>query len=292
MVRILFLSGADSAFGQMAEALARQLLGARAEVIGAATELAPVDPHAIAAMAEIGIDIGSARGQPTPAFDAAAIDVLVTLGSDQAYPGLRAEARHLNWVIANPLADADMLGSEEILARFRLARDQIRARIAVLASLLALPEGPAAQEFHGSIRVNDLPASVRFYAWLLDTWPKEWTHRYATFIRPDLQLNFVLMVSDGLALHHDTLYHLGIGMADRQAVIDAYHRALAFGASIAKPPRTTWKGTPLHELWLQDPDGTLIEVYARLTRDELAQKPADEQPVFLVPGTEPAPAIG
>ena len=26
---------------------------------------------------------------------------------------------------------------------------------------------------------------MRFYAWLLGIWPKEWTHRYATFIRPD-----------------------------------------------------------------------------------------------------------
>jgi hypothetical protein len=49
----------------------------------------------------------------------------------------------------------------------------------------------------------------------------------------------------------------------------------------------TWKGTPLHELWLKDPDGTLIEVYARLTDDDLAAKPADEMPMFLVPGTEP-----
>ena len=85
--------------------------------------------------------------------------------------------------------------------------------------------------------------SVRFYAWLLGTWPKEWTHRYATFIRPDLDLNFVLLVSDGKALHHDTLYHLGLGLADRAAVIDAYHRAVRFGARVEKPPRTTWRGT-------------------------------------------------
>ena len=142
-------------------------------------------------------------------------------------------------------------------------------------------------DFHGSIRVNDLPASVRFYAWLLNTWPKEWTHRYATFVESDLNLNFVLLVSDGKTLHQDTLYHLGIGVADRDTVIDAYHNALAFSAHIEKPPRTTWKGTPLHELWLTDPDGTLIEIYARLTDSELAEKPADELPVFLVPGTGP-----
>ena len=102
-----------------------------------------------------------------------------------------------------------------------------------------------------------------------------------------MKLNCVLLVSDGKELHHDTLYHLGIEVADRDAVIDVYTRAVAFGANVEKPPRTTWKGTPLHELWLQDPDGNLIEIYARLTGQELAAKPADEAPLFLVPGTEP-----
>ena len=167
-------------------------------------------------------------------------------------------------------------------ARFRAARDQIKARIEVLAASSIFPR-PGGQEFHASIRVASLPDSARFYAWLLNIWPKEWTHRYATFIRPDLKLNFVLVVSDGKELHHDTLYHLGIEVADRAAVVDAYHRARAFGAHIEKPPRTTWKGTPLHELWLKDPDGNLVEVYARLTEAELAVKPADEAPLFLVP---------
>ena len=59
-----------------------------------------------------------------------------------------------------------------------------------------------------------------------------------------------------------------------------------FGAPIEKPPRTTWKGTPLHELWLMDRDGNLIEIYARLADAEFSTKPEDEAPVFLVPGTE------
>lgn len=166
--------------------------------------------------------------------------------------------------------------------RFRSARDQIKMRIEVLKGLLELTEGPDAREFHISIRVNSLPSSVSFYAWLLRTWPKEWTHRYATFIRPDLNLNLVLLVSDGKELHHDTLYHLGVEVADRAAVIDADLRARVFGATVEKPPRTTWKGTPLHELWLKDPDGNLIEIYARLADAEMAAKPADESPVFLV----------
>lgn len=107
-----------------------------------------------------------------------------------------------------------------------------------------------------------------------------------TFLRDDLGLNFVLVVADQYTLHHDTLYHLGIGVADRQAVIDVYQCAVANDLPVEKPPRTTWKGTPLHELWLKDPDGTLIEVYARLTEAELRDMPADKKSWYLVPGTE------
>lgn len=47
---------------------------------------------------------------------------------------------------------------------------------------------------------------------------------------------------------------------------------------VHKPARTTWHGTPLHELWLLDPSGNLVEIYARLTDDELAQMPEDKEP--------------
>jgi arsenate reductase (thioredoxin) len=48
-----------------------------------------------------------------------------------------------------------------------------------------------------------------------------------------------------------------------------------------KPPRTTWRGTPLHELWLEDPNRNLVEIYARLTATELRAKPEDLEPTPL-----------
>lgn len=150
------------------------------------------------------------------------------------------------------------------------------------------PMIPSAREFHISLRVADLAASTRFYEAFFGTAPKDRTARYSTFIVPELALNFVLLVNDkGGALDTYSLYHLGLGVVDRAAVIESYHRAHAAGAEIVKPPRTTWRGTPLHELWLRDPTGYLIEIYARLTPDELAHMPADQQPTFLVPGTAP-----
>lgn len=290
MSTILFLCVANSSRSQMAEGLARQLLGSQVKVLSAGSRPTQINSYAIAAMAEIGIDISQQQAKSVDTIDSASIDLVITLCAEEECPILPCRVKRLHWSIADPAAASPDLTAEEIQTRFRSVRDQIRMRIDVLRGLLDLPAGLDSQEFHSSIRVNNLPDSVRFYAWLLNIWPKEWTHRYATFIRPDLNLNFVLLVADGKTLHQDTLYHLGIGVADRQAVIDAYHRAVAFCAPVEKPPRTTWKGTPLHELWLKDPDGTLIEIYARLTDAELAEKPADELPVFLVPGTATAPS--
>jgi frataxin-like iron-binding protein CyaY len=39
---------------------------------------------------------------------------------------------------------------------------------------------------------------------------------------------------------------------------------------------------PLHELWLTDPGGNLVEIYARLSHEELAAMPADQEPTLLV----------
>ena len=280
-MRILFLCVANSSRSQMAEGLARAMLPSSVEVASAGSAPGQLNPLAVEALAEVGIDISGHRSKQLEDVSPETADLIVTLCAEEVCPFVPGPVRRLHWPIADPSAAGD-------LAAFRTARDQIKGRIAVLARLLDPPEGPKATEFHASLRVRDLAENTRFYGWLLNTWPKEWTHRYATFIRPDLGLNFVLVVSDGKDLHHDTLYHLGIALPDKVAVVDAYHRAVAIGAHVEKPPRTTWKGTPLHELWLTDPDGTLIEVYARLTPDELAQLPVDQAPDYLVPGTETA----
>ena len=286
-MNVLFLCVANSARSQMAEGLARHLFADRATVLSAGSAPSRLNPHAIEAMAEIGIDISGQRSKSVDEIDPEDVDLVVTLCAEEVCPVLPGRVRRLHWPIADPAAtDVEPPASIDVRERFRAARREIESRIEILNALLDVPHGPASQECHISIRVTRLPESVRFYAWLLGVWPKEWTTRYATFLRTDLGLNFVLLVADEHELHHDTLYHLGIGVADRDAVLDAYARAVTFGAPIEKPPRTTWKGTPLHELWLTDPDGTLIEIYARLTDAELVSRPADEAPLYLVAGTE------
>jgi arsenate reductase len=278
---MLFLCVANSARSQMAEGLARKLFGSRIAVQSAGSEPSKVNPYAIEVMREVGVDLSAHSSKSVQTIDAAGVGTVITLCAEEVCPVFLGKARRLHWPIQDPASKDLSIPREEMLTRFRTARDQIQARLEVLDALLDLPEGPEAQEFHASVRVKDLAKSTRFYAWLLGAEPKEWTHRYSTFVRPELHTNFVIVVSDGKELHRDTLYHLGIAVADKAAVVRAYELAKTAGLTVSKPPRTTWRGTPLHELWLEDPDGNLVEIYARLTPAELAEKPENLAPTAL-----------
>ncbi|MCB9744963.1 MAG: VOC family protein [Alphaproteobacteria bacterium] len=266
---VLFLCASGAARGPMAEALARRILGPELRVRAAA--LAPERPHPLTAAALAELELVAPVSAALDAVDLGDFDLVVGLGPDAPAGG----APRLSWAVPAPV---------EALERFRATRDQLAQRLEVLAALRDAPAPLAPVEFHASVRVPDIAQAARFYAWLLGVAPKEWTHRYVTFVSEALRTNFVILVDDGKPLHQDTLYHLGVELPDRAAVIDAHHRAAAAGWPIHKPARTTWRGTPLHELWLKDPGGNLIEVYARLTEAELAEMPADQEPRFLVPG--------
>ncbi|MCA9634015.1 MAG: VOC family protein, partial [Myxococcales bacterium] len=272
---ILFLCVANSARSQMAEGLGRQLFGDSVRVQSAGSAPSRVNPFAIQAMSELGIDLGAHTSKAVESIDPASVDLVITLCAEEVCPVFLSSAPRMHWPLQDPDRKHETLNDEERLHHFRVTRDQILMRLRVLAALRDVPEGPAPQEFHASIRVPDLPAAARFYTWLLGVAPKEWTHRYVTFVSEALRTNFVILVDDGNPLHHDTLYHLGIDVGSKAAVIAAHERARRAGWPVHKPARTTWRGTPLHELWLKDPGGNLIEVYARLTDAELQEIPED-----------------
>jgi arsenate reductase (thioredoxin) len=278
---VLFLCVANSARSQMAEGLARRLFGDAVRVQSAGSSPSRVNPFAVEAMAELDIDIADHASKSVETIDPASVDLVITLCAEEVCPVFLGRAARMHWPLQDPDREHEDLSGEERLAFFRVARDQIRARLEVLRALRDVPEGPHPKEFHASVRVPDLPAAARFYAWLLGVAPKEWTHRYVTFVSEALRTNFVLLVDDGMTLHQDTLYHLGVDVGSREAVVAAQRRAEAAGWPIHAPARTTWRGTPLHELWLRDPGGNLVEIYARLTAAELAKKPADLAPTAL-----------
>lgn len=281
MKNILFLCVANSARSQMAEGLARDIFGDDVRVQSAGSDPSRVNPWAIEAMGELGISLDGQESTSVDDVDPDTVDTVITLCAEEVCPVFLSDAKRYHWPIDDPDTDDASVDDDEMLERFRQARDKIKMRLEVLSALQDRPESPKPAEFHGSIRVPDLPAAARFYSWLLDVEPKAWTHRYVTFVSEELRTNFVILVDDGKDLHQDTLYHLGIGVDGKQAVIDAHERALEADFHVEKPARTTWYGTPLHELWLKDPGGNLIEIYSRLTDDELAEMPEDKEPVFL-----------
>jgi arsenate reductase (thioredoxin) len=127
---ILFLCVANSARSQMAEGLARSMYRARAVITSAGSKPSRVNPYAIEVMKEIGSDLGTHRSKSVDDVDPASVDVVVTLCAEEVCPVFLGKARRLHWPIPDPASDDSSLTRDDMLARFRGARDQIRDKLA------------------------------------------------------------------------------------------------------------------------------------------------------------------
>ena len=136
MKRVLFLCVANSARSQMAEGLARHLLGDRVEVMSAGSEPTRINPYAIEAMAEIGIDISRQRSKSIDDIDAASFDMIVTLCAEEVCPVVPGRVKRLHWPIADPASKDLGLAPDEMRTRFRTARDEMKGRIAEFGALI------------------------------------------------------------------------------------------------------------------------------------------------------------
>lgn len=134
MKRILFLCVANSARSQMAEGLARHLLGTEFEVISAGSQPSRLNPYATGAMAEIGIDISGHHSKSVDQIDAGSVDLVVTLCAEEVCPVLPGRVRRLHWPIPDPASGDPSLTPEDMRARFRAARDQIKGRLEKLTA--------------------------------------------------------------------------------------------------------------------------------------------------------------
>ena len=121
---------ANSARSQMAEGLARRLYGEQAEIESAGSMPSKINPLAVKALHEKGIDISrhfsKSTDQLSPRF-LVQLDYVITLCAEEVCPHLASPAVKLHW----PLPDtAGMAGTEEEqLQRFREARDEIEAKL-------------------------------------------------------------------------------------------------------------------------------------------------------------------
>ncbi|MDI6796339.1 MAG: arsenate reductase ArsC [Desulfatibacillaceae bacterium] len=129
LIRVLFICVANSARSQMAQALLQEMGKGRFEVESAGFEPGPLNPLAVAVMAEVGLDISQNKTQSV--FDlykkGQIYDFVITVceASHEAkcpvFPGI---ARRLQWSFADP---ASFTGSwEERLEKTCKVRDAIR----------------------------------------------------------------------------------------------------------------------------------------------------------------------
>jgi len=77
--KVLFICTHNSARSQMAEGLLRSLYGDQYEAYSAGTEPSDINPYAIRAMAEIGIDISMQHSKSIEEFRGTEFDYVVTV---------------------------------------------------------------------------------------------------------------------------------------------------------------------------------------------------------------------
>ena len=125
---VLFVCVHNAGRSQMAAGYARELSGGAVRVLSGGSEPGTaVNPVAVAAMAEEGIDISDAVPQLLATEDVAASDAVITMGCGDAcpiFPGKRYE----DWELEDP-AGKD-------LETVRRVRDHIKSRVETLLSEL------------------------------------------------------------------------------------------------------------------------------------------------------------
>jgi arsenate reductase len=126
--RVLFVCVHNAGRSQMAAGFLERLAGDRIDVFSAGSEPAGrVNPVAVQAMAEKGIDVSANQPRLLAPSDVAGADVVITMGCGDAcpfYPGKRYE----DWELADPAGKP--------LEQVRPIRDEIEQRVRTLVAEL------------------------------------------------------------------------------------------------------------------------------------------------------------
>lgn len=131
---VLFLCVANSARSQMAEGLARRLFGDAVRVQSAGSAPSRVNPDAVRAMAEVGIDLTTHHSKSVDTIDPDTVDLVITLCAEEVCPVFLSRAARLHWPLTDPDRKDPSLSDDERLAHFRVARDELASRLAALAA--------------------------------------------------------------------------------------------------------------------------------------------------------------
>jgi arsenate reductase len=127
---VLFLCVANSARSQMAEGIARSLAPPGVTVSSAGSRPSRVNPLAIRALDEIGIDLRGQRSKSVDTVPPEGVEAVITLCAEEVCPVLLGEARRVHWGLPDP-AGAGATDEQQLQA-FRDVRDELRRRLAVV----------------------------------------------------------------------------------------------------------------------------------------------------------------
>ncbi|MFZ3013154.1 MAG: arsenate reductase ArsC, partial [Nitrospira sp.] len=125
--RVLFLCTGNSVRSQMAEGLLRYLAGDRFDVCSAGTHPVGLNPGAVAAMRELGIDISAQRSKRMDEFVDQAFDYVITVcdRAKESCPRWPHTGRLLHWSFDDPAIVTGSPGQQR--QAFRMVRDHIKA---------------------------------------------------------------------------------------------------------------------------------------------------------------------
>jgi len=129
LVRLLVLCTGNSARSQMAEGLLRHLSSGAVEVVSAGVDPVGLNPLAVEAMAELGIDISRHHSKHVSSFLDKGFDIVITVcdHARELCPVFPGSPKYLHWNTADPAAAGGSHGGQ--LAAFRLARDCLYERV-------------------------------------------------------------------------------------------------------------------------------------------------------------------
>ena len=127
---LLFLCVANSARSQMAEGIARSLAPPGVKVSSAGSAPSRLNPLAVRALAEVGIDISGQRSKSVDEIPPDGVEVVVTLCAEEVCPVFLGKALRVHWGLPDPAAAAG--SDDQKLQAFRDVRDELRRRLAVV----------------------------------------------------------------------------------------------------------------------------------------------------------------
>jgi arsenate reductase len=129
MLKVMFLCTGNSCRSQMAEGFARHYGKGLLEAHSAGLMPVGVNPRAVAAMKEIGIDISKQTSKGIDEGILEKMDIVITLcgNAEDSCPWTPPGIRRIHWAVKDPVGT---IGSEEeIMTEFRKTRGDIKERI-------------------------------------------------------------------------------------------------------------------------------------------------------------------